>query len=80
MERGKNIIFIQSFQLNMFLSDPDISYRLVREYRLDIFLPQQEHCIVYQRLNTQTKHIFAFYIFKEQILILSLIKKVSLCI
>lgn len=46
----------------MFLSDPDISYRSVREYRSDIFLPQQEHCKVYQRLNTlnhtETKQYF----------------------
>lgn len=52
MESGKNIVFHQTFHSNMLLSDPDISYRLVQEYRLDIFLPQQEHCKVYQRLNT----------------------------
>lgn len=69
-------MFNQSFQSNVFI-------RFVREYRLDIFLPQQEHCKVYQRLNpldhTEQNNIFAFYIVKEQILMLSLIQKVSLC-
>lgn len=67
MESGKNIVFHQSFHSNMLLSDPDISYRLVREYRLDIFLPQQEHCKVYQRLNTKyTKIKTYFYILHSE--------------